>query len=383
MDHGNRLNARVRRACFAVAIVATALARSHAAIAACEPSGTLPPELVGQSGCQLTSIGITPLSDLGCGTYQGAEGGLYPEGANQPPDAHWLAGWTVAADIVPRGTDGEPDATGGRIGLASIGMSNSVLEFSAFLTRARSAPEISPRVVIVNGAQGGRPAEDWAQPASTAWAVLDQRLAAAGLSPQQLHVVWIKQANASPLRLGAFPAHAESLQADLTAIVQIAKARYPNLAIAYLSSRTRAYVTWPNALNPEPFAYESGFAVKWLIEEQIAGNLALRFTGPDAPAPWLAWGPYLWADGEIPREDGFVWSCADTVSDFTHPSSAGAAKVADELLGFFETEITARRWFLARTRSSCGLLGIEPVLALAATGAVQRMRRAKPRHRPA
>ncbi len=141
-------------------------------------------------------------------------------------------------------------------------------------------------------------------------------------------------------------------------------------------------MTGPNGLNPEPFAHESGFAVKWLIEEQIVGNPTLRFTGPDAPAPWLAWGPYLWADGEVPREDGFVWTCADTASDFTHPSAAGSAKVADQLLSFFETELTARRWFLAPSRSSCGLLGIEPVFALAAAGAVKRTRRAKPRHRP-
>jgi hypothetical protein len=165
--------------------------------------------------------------------------------------------------------------------------------------------------------------------------------------------------------------------------VQIAKARYPNLAIAYLSSRTRAYVTEPSGLNPEPFAHESGFAVKWLIEEQIAGNPTLRFAGSDAPAPWLAWGPYLWADGEVPRADGLVWSCADTTFDFTHPSFAGSAKVADQLLAFFETDPSARRWFLAHSRSSCGLLGIEPAIALAAASAVKRIRRAMPRRLPA
>lgn len=359
----NRLKRRIRIA-FVASLIALALLNAPDTRAACEPSGTLPPELLGQSGCQLTSIGITPLADLGCGTYQGAEGGLYPAGSNHPPGTHWLAGWTIAANVVPRGMDGAPEAERGRIGVASIGMSNTSAEFSAFVAVARSAPEVSPRVIVVNGAQGGRPADDWAQPGSTAWDVLDQRLAAAGLSPPQLQVVWIKQANATPSRLGAFPAHAEALQANLASIVQIAKTRYPNLAIAYLSSRTRAYVIGPNGLNPEPFAYESGFAVKWLIEEQIAGNPALRFTGPNAPAPWLAWGPYLWADGETPRSDGFVWACADTAFDFTHPSFEGSEKVANELLGFFETELTARGWFLAPGRSSCGLLGIEPLFAL-------------------
>jgi hypothetical protein len=72
-------------------------------------------------------------------------------------------------------------------------------------------------------------------------------------------------------------------------------------------------------LNPEPYAYDSGLAVKWLIEAQIrqmqtpdghiddrAGNLNYHTV-----APWLAWGPYLWADGLNPRSDGLVWKPND------------------------------------------------------------------------
>ncbi|MFN2421966.1 MAG: hypothetical protein ABR527_11450 [Gemmatimonadota bacterium] len=58
----------------------------------------------------------------------------------------------------------------------------------------------------------------------------------------------------------------------------------------------------------EPWAYESGFALKWVIEAQIeqmrtgavdpiAGDLS------PAVAPIIIQGPYLWADGEIPRSD--------------------------------------------------------------------------------
>ena len=44
--------------------------------------------------------------------------------------------------------------------------------------------------------------------------------------------------------------HARALQAMLEQIVRNAKARYPNLAIAYVSSRTRCYTNNPTLLNP-------------------------------------------------------------------------------------------------------------------------------------
>src|SRR5206468_1021451 len=61
--------------------------------------------------------------------------------------------------------------------------------------------------------------------------------------------------------------------------------------------------------------------------------------------PWLAWGPYLWADGLTPRSDGLTWQCADLQSDGTHPSSSGASKVAQMLLSFFQTDPVASRWY--------------------------------------
>ena len=67
----------------------------------------------------------------------------------------------------------------------------------------------------------------------------------------------------------AFPADAQASQSDLRAVCQILQSKYPNIRICYLSSRIYAgYAT--TSLNPEPFAYQSGFAVKWLIESQIA-----------------------------------------------------------------------------------------------------------------
>jgi len=124
--------------------------------------------------------------------------------------------------------------------------------------------------------------------------------------------------------------------------------RFPKLKIAYLSSRIYAgYATTP--LNPEPHAYEGGFAVKWTIADQIAGKPELNYDASKGPvrAPWLAWGPYLWTDGVNGRKDGVVWVRDDVGQDGTHPSESGRIKVAGMLLNFLKAEPTAKSWFLA------------------------------------
>ena len=116
--------------------------------------------------------------------------------------------------------------------------------------------------------------------------------------------------------------------------------------MCYLASRI--YAGYANsALNPEPYAYYSGWSVKRLIENQVNGDTTLTFTGPTPRAPWLAWGPYFWADGTTPRSDGLTWNCpADYNSDGTHPSINGRQKVAQMLLQFFSTDATTVPWFL-------------------------------------
>jgi len=62
--------------------------------------------------------------------------------------------------------------------------------------------------------------------------------------------------------------------------------------------------------------------------------------------PWLAWGPYLWADGLTPRSDGLTWACADFVTDGTHPATSARNRVADFLIAFFHSDETAKLWYL-------------------------------------
>ncbi len=117
------------------------------------------------------------------------------------------------------------------------------------------------------------------------------------------------------------------------------KQRFPNVRIAYLSSRIYAgYAT--THLNPEPYAYESALVVRGLIQDQIKGESGA------VKSPLLLWGPYLWADGEKGRKfDNLVWKPEDLGPDGTHPSDNGRRKVAELLLKFMKSDPTAKVWF--------------------------------------
>lgn len=294
---------------------------------------------------QGTSTGLIPLCDLKTGYYKNYQGGLYPNGANQRPGIHDSIGIAISKQILPLDYQGNFNEQNGKCVFLSIGMSNTTQEFSTFKPIADADISKNPKLVIVDGAQGGQTASIISNPNAAFWTNIEQRLQAAGVSSKQVQVCWVKEANANPTQ--AFPIHANTLTNELATIANILKQKYPNCKIAYLSSRTYGgYAT--TSLNPEPYAYESGFSVKWLIEKQINGDPNLSCTGENAKAPWLAWGPYLWADGLNPRSDGLTWSIDDFVeSDRTHPSTtSGRKKVANLLLNFVKTDPTARNWFL-------------------------------------
>ncbi|MDO8538865.1 MAG: hypothetical protein Q7S40_00380 [Opitutaceae bacterium] len=294
--------------------------------------------------------GLVPLTEMTADQrHQGEDGGLYGGGRNDPPSAQLAAAMAAAREIEPLDAAGKP-AADGRIALLSVGMSNTTQEFSRFQEMAARDAAKGRNVVLVDGAQGGRTAAEWARSAnSEVWQTVDSRLKTAGVSPAQIQVVWMKQANARPTE--AFPEHARKLEHDLTVLMHRLKTKFPNLRLVYLSSRTYAgYAS--TALNPEPYAYEGAFAVRWLILRQVNGDKELNHDPARGPvkAPVLLWGPYLWADGLTPRKnDGFTWARDDFREDGTHPSvTSGRDKVANQLLTFLKTDPTAKPWFVSR-----------------------------------
>lgn len=293
------------------------------------------------------SVAQTPLTDLGSGLYRGQfQGGLYDGGLNTPPAGHLQAGLDAAAAIQPLDANGQPSASG-RIGLVSVTMSNALQQWGAFKRMADEDPYRNAAVQIVNGAVSGQAVDVIFNPNSPYWQDLAVKIADSGLTPEQVQVVWFKAADAQPSTL-AFPAHATQLKVHLGRTLQILKATYPNLRIAYISSRSYGGYS-PVANRSEPLSYETGFSVKWLIEDQIAGDPRLNWdpaVGAER-SPLVLWGPYLWADGLSPRNDGLAWAPNDFEPDGVHPSRAGEAKVGSMLMDFFRTEATATPWFLA------------------------------------
>jgi len=308
-----------------------------------------------------------PLTDMGAQTYLGFAGGLYPDGANAMPPEHRAAGLEHAAAIQPRDLLGNPDPSG-RYVLVSIGMSNTTQEFCStssalpcdawtFMGRAAVDPAVNhTALAIVNGAMGGQSASTWDSPTDPNYdRVRDTRLVPQGLSEAQVQIAWVKVANPGPSSsLPAPNADAYVLETQMGNIVRALRVRYPNLQQVFLSSRIYAgYATTP--LNPEPYAYESGFAVKWIVQAQIdqmaAGGVPVDPHAGDLDydtiAPWIAWGAYLWAAGPRPRSDGLVWLPEDFQADGTHPSQPGEAKVGAMLVRFFKRAAVTRCWFLA------------------------------------
>lgn len=294
------------------------------------------------------TVGLKPLLEMTAeDRYKGEDGGLYGGGKNEPPEAHQAAARKETAKIVPLDAAGEL-AKNGKIALVSISMSNATQEFSFFKSMMDADPGKSPLLSIVDCAQGGQAMAEWVDPKGKPWAEAERRLTAAKVTPQQVQIAWIKLANKVPS--GDLQSHGKKLQKDTLAVLHNAKARFPNLRIAYLGSRIYGGYAI-GKLNPEPYAYEGAFPVRWLIQDQIKGEPSLNYD-PErgaVKAPLLLWGPYLWADGTTPRKrDGLIWERKDLAADGVHPSQSGRKKVADQLRRFFQNDTNARTWFVKK-----------------------------------
>ena len=296
-----------------------------------------------------TSTPIVPLNDLGTGTYQGSQGGLYPNGSNVRPASHDSDGVTFAQAIQPLDSNGNPSSTGKYV-MLMLGESTAVDYMGQFMPLAMNDPAKDPALVIVNGAQGGATPNKLTTTTNNKYwnTILANYLPDQGVTAKQVVAAWIEDSNG--IATGTFPTDMTGLQGNYETVMQNLHTLFPNLTLAYFSSRIYAgYGNGVSTVNPEPYAYEAAFAAKWAIQDQLNGasNLNYNPNNGAVKAPWMSWGPYYWANGLLPRSDGMLWTCQDLQKDGTHPSSpAGDLKVAGQILNFLKTDDTTAPWFL-------------------------------------
>jgi hypothetical protein len=308
-----------------------------------------PPETV---FAQTSPFAATPLTNFVPGQlYLGKFPGLLYSGSNNPPADHDADGRKFASKIVP---------INGKIVVIGIGMSNWTIELctgrdpikvpctsNSFLARAAADPNVNHAdLVLVDCAQGGHDARRWVDDTFGSYTTCDSRLAALGLRPDQVEGVLWKDGNEFPtVSLSSSTVCSPTSAVDACKYElymgemarYVKRQRYPNTQELLL--HTRIYAGYAlSTLNPEPFAYEYGFATKWLVDAQIrqirtgkidptAGDLSYQ------AAPWIAWGPYFWASGATPRSDGLAWLVSDySPGDLTHPGPGGVTKVADQMM---------------------------------------------------
>jgi Bacterial Ig-like domain (group 2) len=314
---------------------------------------------------------MTPLDN-----YLSFPGGLYENSSDTLPADHDLAGVATTAQIQPLDTNGNPSPTG-KVVFLSVGRSTANDEFTLFVTQAQTNAGVNhSTLVIANGtldaalpcvwtvASGPPPCDPGL--GNQYDRIRDNVLAPLGLSEKQVQAIWVEDYDADPESAGyqalcdptvsgcsntVSQTEALRYEQEIAAALRAAKSRWPHLQQAFQSSRIYAgYSTTGHST--EPYAYEYGFSVKWLIEAQIvqarsgtvdptAGDLNYA----NGTAPWTAWGPYLWANGPTPRSDGLAWCngqagqpCngeVDYQTDGTHPNGTGDTKVSNLLMNFF------------------------------------------------
>jgi hypothetical protein len=326
------------------------------------------------TGVQTNATGMIPLIDMGQNrTYLGFSGGLYANGCNVPPSDHDAVGRSLAAKIQPLDVNGSPSASG-KIAMLSIGMSNTSFNWcgtsappnndnvctvpsnDSLMSQAQASPSVNhTTLVLLDGAAGNQSADvAWTTPTDPNYdRIRDFVLAPVGLTEKQVQSLWIALTDRHPnVALPSLSADAFTFETRLGDVVRSVKTRYPNLQIIFFGSREYGGYDI-NPVNPEPYAYETGYSVKWLIQAQIGqmrngGTVVDPLAGDlnyNTVAPWLAWSAYTWANGPSPRSDALVWCngqtgapCNGTVdfqADGLHPSASGIKKVGTLLLDYF------------------------------------------------
>ena len=299
-------------------------------------------------------LSLIPFNDLGPAPYNyGYFGGLYEDGSNTIPADHLAGGLGRAALIRPLDANGHPSPNG-KVVFLGVGYGETERIADAFIDMAAEDRRVDHRsLVVLDAARDGYDAPHWYAPLATGNfnRIRDQILTPNGVTEKQVQAAWVQMMTTedSP-PLPRQDAVAYRVKGYIATALRNLKTRYPNLQVAYLSSQV-----YGGYASTEPYNYESALSVRWVI----LGQVTLMRTGglwdsriadvnyETGVAPWVAWGPYFWANGTMPRSDGLTWERDDFGDDGAALSAKGANKGASMLLEFLLHEPTAESWFRA------------------------------------
>jgi hypothetical protein len=246
--------------------------------------------------------------------------------------------------------NGKPDVTPvrGVIGVVCVGMSNATQECQAFRQRLAAgwSADVNPEVLVVDCAVGNHAIERWNDPAYDAvlWdACKGAKLPAAGLSPDQVRVIYHKAANqfGVPVTYPDPGSDFASFQANLTAFSKRVRTELPSVRAVYTSSRSYGGFT-SRPERGEPLSYEEGHALNaWL-----AAN-------PSVDGAWYGWGPYLWAPDcatGLTNGTGRCYVAGDYQADNVHP----AAGALEKITAMIHERFLREPWYRREAAGSAG-----------------------------
>lgn len=311
--------------------------------------------LAAQLNCANDSTGLIPITDLLTDYYMGWQGGLYQGGVNTPPTGHLNKGLSIVNKLQPLDSNGVVDKVNGKIVLAGFGASTVGGPFNHMIQLMKDYNDLNPCMQSVNAANGSDGVETMTIDNTDYWEYIRIfKLAEKNLTPEQVQVGWFMHSSRIDSNGSDINSYVDSLNKRFTVAIQSMMYYYPNLKVVFVSGFPYGgYADPTKALYhviKEPSSYHHNFAMKQLITRQINGDPALKYKGPGKVAPYLIWGPPLWADGKNPRDyDSLTWNCE---TEFAidgggyHLTDLGKDKMANILLDFFRTDTLSKGWFL-------------------------------------
>lgn len=273
-------------------------------------------------------------------TYKGQGGGLYTGSKNSPELSQKILIQKQLRLIKPLDSRGI-DNSDGKIGFVFIGDSYTAGEFKFFSDFIEDNSSTNQSLVLVDATQNNLNASHWDK-SLYAWDILSQEVTEAGVTANQIQVLWIN--------LG-FGSYNDNLDTDIKAqadmlerVIKTALVKYPSVRVVYLSSPRYAGLSKdPNF--QEPQSYEVAFAVREIINRQERGELSFRQDNTSLTSePALLWGPYVWSN-DTSGNSNFSYKPERYVENGLILTIQGKQRYAVDLFDFWSSYEFSKSWF--------------------------------------